>query len=64
MNEPRYTEQAKALCDAIRRFAENEDAIENFESYLEWHFPVWFDKYVKPSPDDLISEFEQFSRIG
>lgn len=42
----RYEEQAKAFCDAIRDFAKSEDAINNMESYLSYHFPEWLRKYA------------------
>ena len=31
-------EQAKIFTDAIRKFASNEDALDNFQSYLSCHF--------------------------
>lgn len=54
---------SKALCDAIRKFSENPEAIDNFESYLSHHFDVWFNKFVT-TPDGLVSEFNTFSEIG
>ena len=53
---------SKALCDAIRKFAENPAALENFELYLNRHFDIWFKKYAN-TPDGLTSEFYQFSTI-
>ena len=53
---------AKILCDAIRKFAENPAAIENFESYLSYHFDVWHNKFAS-TPDGLIDEFKMFSSI-
>ena len=45
-NMAKYEEQAKAFCDAIRDFAKSEDAINNMESYLSYHFPEWLRKYA------------------
>lgn len=53
---------SKALCDAIRKFAVNPDALDNFESYLAMHFDVWYNKFAH-TPDDLVSEFKEFSNI-
>lgn len=53
---------SKALCAAIRKFADNPAAIDNFESYLSYHFDKWYDKFAN-TPDGLISEFTMFSGI-
>ena len=53
---------SKALCDAIRKFADNPAAIENFESYLDHHFDTWYEKFAS-TPDGLISEFNMFSGL-
>lgn len=53
---------AKALCEAIRKFAENPTAIENFESYLSYHFDKWIEKYAN-TPEGLISELNHFAAI-
>lgn len=54
---------SKALCDAIRKFAENPTAIENFESYLSYHFDKWYTKFAS-TPEGLIDEFNRFSVLG
>ena len=58
-----YSKDAKIFCDAIRKMAANPETIDNFESYLSYHFKVWYDKYAN-TPEGLISEFKQFSKIG
>ena len=53
---------SKVLCNAIRKFAENPAAIENFEDYLSHHFEIWLEKYAS-TPDNLANEFKEFSTI-
>lgn len=54
--------KAKALCDAIRKFKDNPAAIDNFESYLSYHFDAWYEKFAN-TPDGLIDEFNHFAAI-
>lgn len=54
--------RAAAFCEALRKFAENPEAIDNLQSYLERHFESWFFKYAG-SPDGIISELKHFSMI-
>lgn len=51
---------AKILCDAIKKMVNNENAINNFQSYLEFHFDKWMQKYAY-DPDGLTTEFKNFS---
>ncbi len=53
---------AKALCDAIRNFSNNQEALDNFESYLSYHFDTWYKKFAS-TPNGLIDEFKQFSTM-
>ena len=55
-------ENAKALIAAIKKLAESSEHLDNFESYLSYHFDVWMEKYAN-DPDGLVSEFKQFSEI-
>lgn len=50
------------LIDALKRFAENPDAIENLDGYLDRHFSAWCEKYAN-NPESFIWELDQFSRI-
>ena len=54
---------AAALAKSLRNFAENPEAIENFESYLSYHFTGWFQKYAS-TPAGLVSELDHFSNIA
>lgn len=58
----RYEEQAKAFCDAIRDFAKSEDAINNMESYLSYHFPEWLRKYAYDM-ESLSAEMANFAHM-
>lgn len=55
-------ENAKILCDAIKNFNKNPEALENFEYYLSCHFDIWMKKFAY-DPDSLTSEFKQFSEM-
>jgi len=57
-----YEEEAKMFCDAIKSFAENPDALENFESYLSFTFGLWLKKYVN-TPENIASEMMNFATI-
>ncbi len=59
---PKYEEQARIFCDAIRAFAKSEDAINNLESYLSYHFPDWLKKYAY-DPDNLSAEMKHFAHM-
>jgi len=60
--EYKYEEQAKELCEAIKKIANNEDTLTNFECYLSIHFNEWFEKFCK-TPNGLLSELTHFSNI-
>lgn len=53
---------ARRLCEAIRKFAESPAALDNFETYLSYHFGSWFDKWAS-DPRGLVGEFERFAAI-
>ena len=57
-----FGESAKMLCDAIRKFADNPDAIDNFEYYLTRHFRSWLECWAD-TPEGMASEFKQFASI-
>lgn len=56
-------ENAALTVAAIRRFAENPEALENFESYLTQHYDIWLTKYAN-TPDGLTAELSHFAHIG
>ena len=63
MNEKKHEQSAKMLCDAIRAFGQNPEALDNFEAYLSIHFSVWLEKFAN-TPESIATEFEQFSKIA
>lgn len=60
MIERKYEEPARKLAEALRAMAEKPETIENFESYLSFHFGPWLEKFAS-TPDGLAAEFEQFA---
>ena len=59
---PKYEETAAVICEAIRAMAANEDAISNFECYLSYHLPAWFERFAN-TPDGLASELHEFAHM-
>ena len=55
-------ENAALTVAAIRHFAENPEALENFESYLSQHYDIWLTKYAN-TPDGLTAELSHFAHI-
>ena len=53
---------ARRLCEAIRKLAESPAALDNFESYLSYHFGGWFDKWAN-YPRGLVDELERFAAM-
>lgn len=53
---------AEQFISAIRTLAEDEDKLDNFESYLSHHFTEWFRRYCT-TPSGLVSEFCNFAEI-
>lgn len=58
----KYRTEAAAIADAIRHFNESPAALENFESYLAYHFPAWLEKCAS-TPAGMVFEFNMFSRM-
>ena len=61
-NERKFDELAHEFVEAIRMFAEKPDNIDNFESYLSYHFDVWMEKYAS-DPESLTSEVKHFAEM-
>lgn len=53
---------AHDFCEAIKKLASNEDALNNMESYLSHHFDTWMEKWAN-TPAGLTWELEQFAKI-
>lgn len=57
-----YEEEANMFCNAIKSFAENPNALENFESFLSFSFGLWLKKYAN-TPENIASEMMNFATI-
>ena len=53
---------AQELCNAIRKLAADEDSLNNFESYLTYHFDTWIKKWAN-TPEGLTCELKHFSEM-
>lgn len=60
--ERKHANEARMLCDAIRKFNENENALENLEFYLSLHFERWLNDFAG-TPEGLATELKNFSEI-
>ena len=58
----RYDQEAEELCNAIRKFSENEDALNNMESYLAYNFAEWIKRYAN-TPENMAGEFRNFAAM-
>ena len=57
-----YEKLAQELCNAIRKLAADEDSLNNFESYLTYHFGSWIKKWAS-TPEGLTAELKHFSEM-
>lgn len=53
---------AKRLTKAIKRLANNPEALDNFENYLSCHFDKWLATWVT-TPTGMANEFEMFAEM-
>ena len=60
--ERKHEKEAKMLCDAIRKFNKNENALDNLEFYLSIHFERWLEQFAN-TPEGLTTELKNFSEI-
>lgn len=57
--------QAKAAADfvnAIKTMANKPENLDNFESYLCYHFAEWLEKYAN-TPEDMAAELREFAEL-
>ena len=57
-----YSIIASEFIKAIKKLAENPHNLDNFESYLTYHFPEWLKKYAN-TPAGIVYEFKTFADI-
>ena len=55
-------ELSKIFVEAIKEMASKPDNLDNFESYLSYHFDVWMGKFAN-SPEGLTSEVKHFAEM-
>lgn len=58
----KYTIEAAQFCNAIRELANKPENLQNLESYLEYHFDKWMEKYAS-TPDDMATEMSNFAQM-
>ena len=58
----KYTVEAAQFCNAIRELASKPENLENLESYLEWSFDKWMEKYAN-SPACMAAEMSNFAQM-
>ena len=58
----KYTIEAAQFCNAIRELANKPENLQNLESYLEYHFDKWMEKYAS-TPDDMAAEISNFAQM-
>ena len=58
----KYTVEAEQFCNAIRELANKPENLQNLESYLEYHFDKWLEKYAN-TPDDMAAEMSDFAQM-
>lgn len=58
----KFENEAKELCEALKVMVSNDYSIENFESYLSYHFDKWIEKYAS-TPEGMVHEIKHFSTI-
>ena len=62
MEEMKFEQLAHEFAEALRMFAEKPDNIDNFESYLSYHFDVWMETYAN-TPEKLTAEVKHFAEM-
>ena len=58
----KYTSEAAQFCDSIRELANKPENLQNLESYLEYHFDKWLEKFAS-TPDSIAWEMSNFAQM-
>ena len=58
----KYTVEAAQFCNAIRELANKPENLQNLESYLEWHFDKWLEKYAS-TPDCIAAQLSTYAQM-
>lgn len=54
---------ARVFIQAIKTIAEKPENLDNLESYLSYHFPVWLEKYAN-TPEGIAAEMKNFAEMN
>lgn len=63
MVKRKFEEQADRLCNAIRYMANDDNALENFNSYLSYHFDIWLNQHINNDIDNFVEEIYSFAHM-
>ena len=58
-----YSIMAGEFVQAIKNLAKSQNALDNLELYLTYHFPKWLEKYAN-TPYGIVFELKEFAKIG
>ena len=61
MAKRKFKEEANRLCNAIRYMANDDNALENFNSYLSYCFDTWLNQHVSNDVNDFVEEIYSFA---
>ena len=59
----KFENLAHEFCEAIKAMADNEYSIDNFESYLSYHFDKWLEMWAN-TPENITAEIKHFASIS
>lgn len=57
-----YEKEALQVAEAIQKLAEKTDNMNNFVSYLTYHFPAWLEKFAN-TPENIAFELREFANM-
>ena len=57
-----YENEAADFCKGIRQLAEHPESLDNFETFLSYHFAAWMEKYAD-TPAKLAAELIIFAAM-
>lgn len=58
----KFRKQAEQLVKAIEKLANDKNNLDNFESYLAYHFDIWLERYAN-DVEGLVSEMTSFAEL-
>ena len=61
MND-KFSEEAQKLCKALKTLVADDDALDNFESYLRIHFDKWLE-FIDGNVNNFVEEVYMFAHM-